>query len=152
VDYVYEHHRAWTTQDFGDLLPSQLFRERIITCFIDDAVGLETRDHIGVDHITWECDYPHSDSTWPHSPERLAKQIVGIPDDEVDAITHLNAMRHFRFDPFAHRPRERCTVGALRAEAADVDVSERSSGRPREKATGPVTALSLMEKAKLKSS
>jgi len=31
-------------------------------------------------------------------------------------------MRHFRFDPFAHRERASCTVGALRATAADVDV------------------------------
>jgi hypothetical protein len=115
VDYVYEHHRAWTGQDFGDLLPSQLFKERLVTCFIDDAVGLEIRHRIGVEHITWECDYPHSDSTWPHSPERLAKALTEVPDDEIDLITHRNAMREFRYDPFAHRPKERCTVGALRA-------------------------------------
>jgi hypothetical protein len=30
-------------------------------------------------------------------------------------------MRHYRFDPFATRPREQCTVAALRAEASDVD-------------------------------
>ena len=30
-------------------------------------------------------------------------------------------MRHYQFDPFAIRPREQCTVGALRAEATDVD-------------------------------
>jgi hypothetical protein len=43
----------------------------------------------------------------------------------VAKITHENAMRHFRFDPFATRPRERCTAGALRAEAADVDTVTR---------------------------
>jgi hypothetical protein len=51
-----------------------------------------------------------------------------VPDDEIDKITHLNAMRHFRYDPFAHRPREQCTVEALRAQAADVDVALRSRG------------------------
>ena len=30
-------------------------------------------------------------------------------------------MRHFSFDPFATRPRDRCTVKALRDEASDVD-------------------------------
>ena len=30
---------------------------------------------IGIDMITWECDYPHSDSTWPQSPETLVKQM-----------------------------------------------------------------------------
>ena len=37
------------------------------------------------------------------------------------SITHLNAMRAYQFDPFAVRPRERCTAAALRAEATDVD-------------------------------
>ena len=26
IDYVYEHHQAWTGQDFGDQLPSQVFQ------------------------------------------------------------------------------------------------------------------------------
>jgi hypothetical protein len=34
-------------------------------------------------------------------------------------------MRHYHFDPFAHRPRELCTAAALRAEATDVDVVTR---------------------------
>jgi hypothetical protein len=44
-------------------------------------------------------------------------------------------MRHFRFEPFAHRPRDRCTVGALRAEAHDVDVTPRSQGKRAQKLT-----------------
>ena len=49
VDYVYQHHHAWTGQDFGDRLPSQVFSERIITCFIDDAFGVENRHYLNVD-------------------------------------------------------------------------------------------------------
>jgi len=123
IDYVYEHHQAWTGQDFGDKLPSQLFRERVITCFIDDPAGVKMRHDIGIDTITWECDYPHSDCTWPTSPERLMKSLDGVPDDDIDKMTYVNAMRDFHFDPFAHRPKEQCTVGALRAEATDVDIS-----------------------------
>jgi len=123
IDYVYEHHQAWTGQDFGDKLPSQLFRERVITCFIDDPAGVKMRHDIGIDTITWECDYPHSDCTWPTSPERLMKSLDGVPDDDIDKMTYINAMRDFHFDPFAHRPKEQCTVGALRAEATDVDIS-----------------------------
>ena len=104
IDYVYEHHQAWTGQDFGDKLPSQLFRERVITCFIDDPAGVKMRHDIGIDTITWECDYPHSDCTWPTSPERLMKSLDGVPDDDINKMTHLNAIRDFHFDPFAHRP------------------------------------------------
>jgi predicted TIM-barrel fold metal-dependent hydrolase len=121
IDYTYEHHKAWTGQDFGDKLPSQVFRERVVTCFIDDPSGVKNRHDVGIHTITWECDYPHSDSTWPTSPERLMKSLDGVPDDEIDLITHLNAMRVFHYDPFSVIPREQCTVGALRAQAADVD-------------------------------
>ncbi|HZU80720.1 MAG TPA: amidohydrolase family protein, partial [Acidimicrobiales bacterium] len=125
VDYVYAHHHLWTGQDFGDMLPSQVFKERIVTCFIDDAFGVENRHHLNLDMVTWECDYPHSDSTWPNAPEMAMKYLAGVPDADVDRITHENAMRIFRYDPFAVRPKEQCTVAALRAEATDVDTSLR---------------------------
>jgi hypothetical protein len=105
------------------MLPSQVFKERFITCFIDDAFGIDNRRYLNIDNITWECDYPHSDSTWPTSPEAAMKYLEGVSDEEVNKITHLNAMKHFQFDPFSVRPRQACTVGALRAEATDVDIS-----------------------------
>ena len=52
------------------------------------------------------------------------KYLAEVPDDEINKITHLNAMKHFQYDPFSVRPRESCTVGALRAEAADVDTAQ----------------------------
>jgi predicted TIM-barrel fold metal-dependent hydrolase len=148
-DYVYKNHSAWTGHDLG-MLPSELFKERIVTCFIDDAVGIETRSHLNLDMITWECDYPHSDSTWPESPELLAKALVGVPDDEVDKMTHLNAMRLFRYDPFAVRPRDQCTVGALRAEAVGVDVSPKSAGVRFEPPSEPIRIIDLAERTKVK--
>jgi predicted TIM-barrel fold metal-dependent hydrolase len=117
IDYVYQQHRFWTHQDFGDQLPSQVARDHFTFCFISDKAGVDQRHAIGIDNVTWECDYPHSDSSWPHSPESVIKQLDGVPDDEINKITHGNAMRVFRYDPFAKRPREKATVGALRAEA-----------------------------------
>jgi predicted TIM-barrel fold metal-dependent hydrolase len=119
IDYVYQQHRFWTHQDFGDQLPSQVARDHFTYCFISDRTGIVERHEIGVDSITWECDYPHSDSSWPNSPESVAKQFEGVPDDEVNKMTHENAMRVFRYDPFAHRPRERSTAAALRTEVPD---------------------------------
>ncbi|MSO79628.1 MAG: amidohydrolase [Acidimicrobiia bacterium] len=119
ADYTYQQHHFWTHQDFGDQLPSQVALDHFSFCFISDRAGVEDRHRIGIDNITWECDYPHSDSTWPHSPEAMAKQVEGVPDDEVAKITHENAMRIYQFDPFAHRSKDQCTVGALRAEVKD---------------------------------
>jgi len=124
MDYVHEHHSPWTLHRFPNgKKPSDVFREHVITCFIDDATGIATRHQIGVDTMTWECDYPHSDTTWPRSPERLWESLEGLPDEEIDKITHRNAMRHFQYDPFRHIPREQCTVAALRSQATHVDLT-----------------------------
>jgi len=40
VDRVYDNHHEWTHQDFGNQLPSEVFRDRVVTCFINDAFGL----------------------------------------------------------------------------------------------------------------
>jgi predicted TIM-barrel fold metal-dependent hydrolase len=129
VDYNYERHHRWTGQDFGDRRPSEVFNEHIITCFIDDHFGVASREFLNMDRVCWECDYPHSDSTWPTAPETLAKQLDGVSDHDIDRITHLNAMRLFSFDPFSVSPRDECTVGALRERAAGHDVSIRSTNR-----------------------
>jgi predicted TIM-barrel fold metal-dependent hydrolase len=128
LDRTYEMHHLWTGQDFGDRKPSEVFRQHFLTCFIADPVGLQLRHLIGMDNIAWECDYPHSDSSWPAAPEELAEVAgaAGVTEDELAKITHQNAMRWYSFDPFAHRPPEQCTVQALRAEAGDHDVSVRS--------------------------
>jgi predicted TIM-barrel fold metal-dependent hydrolase len=132
VDYNYKRHHLWTGQEFGDRLPSEVFNDHVITCFIDDHFGVASREFLNLDSVCWECDYPHSDSTWPTAPETLAASLGGVPDDDVDRISHLNAMRHFRYDPFAVLGgRDACTVGALRAKAEGHDVSIRSQLRDR---------------------
>ena len=127
ADFVYEHHRAWTGADFGGKLPSQVFREHVQGCFIDDLTGLRNRDAIGIDMIAFECDFPHSDSTWPTTPEVLwnSIQAAELSDDEVEKVTWQNAAGWYQFDPFEHRDRSECTVDALRIQAADVDITPR---------------------------
>ncbi|MFF6804113.1 amidohydrolase family protein [Streptomyces sp. NPDC012616] len=128
LDRTYEMHATWTLQDFGGKQPSEIFREHFLTCFISDPIGVKLRHDIGIDNICWEADYPHSDSMWPNAPEQLHEVLTAnsVPDDEINKMTHENAMRWYSFDPFAHVPREQATVGALRTAAGDHDVSVRS--------------------------
>jgi hypothetical protein len=46
-------------------------------------------------------------------------------------------MRHFRFDPFAVRPRAESTVGALRAQAAGAGVDTELRSYSERRAAGP---------------
>jgi predicted TIM-barrel fold metal-dependent hydrolase len=127
VDHNYKVHKAWTGQDFGDKLPSEVFNENVLTCFIEDRFGMASRDFLNMDHVMWECDYPHSDSTWPVAPENFAEHLTGVSDADVDRVSHLNAMAQFSYDPFTVLGgREQCTVGALRTRAAGHDVSIKS--------------------------
>lgn len=143
-------HRAWTNSMYqGDLRPSDVFKKHFLTCFIDDAFGLQNIDYIGEDMIAYECDYPHSDSLWPEVPEHLWRSIKHLEPRQIDKISHLNAMRFFKFDPFKNHKREDLTVGALRAKAkaAGVDTAPKSSGgaKPVEDGTArPITSGDLM--------
>ncbi|MXW58951.1 MAG: amidohydrolase [Acidimicrobiia bacterium] len=122
-EHVQDRHSGWTKHEFGiDGSPNGVFRKHILCCFINDRIGVKLLDEFNVDNLCWESDYPHSDGTWPQSPEYVAKLLGHLPEDIVAKITHQNAMRHYQFDPFAHRPPEKCTAAALRAESPDVDV------------------------------
>jgi predicted TIM-barrel fold metal-dependent hydrolase len=141
LDRHVDNHR-WTGLDIGGdgMSPTELFRRNFLGCFITDPSSLRLLDRIGEDVVAWECDYPHSDSTWPHSPEVLLGELdgAGISDAQVDKITWANASRFFRFDPFASVPRERASVGALRVSGADVDtaVTPKREYRRRYEAAG----------------
>ncbi len=148
ADFSHGQHKAWTHSEtiFQGRKPSDVFKRHFLSCFIDDAFGLRNVDEIGIDNIAYECDYPHSDTLWPYAPERLWDTISHLTDEQIDRITHRNAMRDFTFDPFAHNPREELTVAALRRKAVEqqVDISIKSSGGAAPLAAGeakrPVTS------------
>jgi predicted TIM-barrel fold metal-dependent hydrolase len=122
AEHTLKRHNAWMKIELPNgMSPSELFRDRILCCFIEDKVGVRLLDLFNVDNVCWENDYPHSDSSWPRSPESLEVLFAGLDDATVNKITHENAMRHYRFDPFATRAKEQCTAAALRAEVGDVD-------------------------------
>jgi predicted TIM-barrel fold metal-dependent hydrolase len=148
IDYVHRHH-VWTRQDFGGKKPSEVFLEHVYTCFIDDRTAVKTRHACGIDNLTWELDYPHSDSTWPYGAETLWESLEGLPDDEIDKITHRNAMRCYSFDPFRHHRRADVTVGALKAKAKHVDLSFTDTGgagaKPTDAALGPISMMEIQK-------
>jgi predicted TIM-barrel fold metal-dependent hydrolase len=94
-DYGWDRHRWYQDIDRA-ARPSDLFRQHFYGCFIDDEHGLANRHQIGVDRITLEIDYPHSDSNWPNSRKRAAEVLAHVPDDEVEMIVETNARRMLR--------------------------------------------------------
>ena len=102
IDYQYRQHHLWTGQDFGDQLPSEVFNEHVLTCFIDDQLRRrQPRRSSNMDHVMWECDYPHSDSTWPFSPEQLGEHFARRHQRPRHRPHHPPQRHaHFSYDPF----------------------------------------------------
>ncbi len=129
-DYAHWRHTAWTHSGYGGARPSEIFKRHFMTCFIDDAFGLKNLEDVGEDMVAYECDYPHSDTLWPEVPEYLWQSVKDLTDTQIDKITHQNAMRWLRFDPFSRYQRNEINVAGLRARAAaaGVDTTPISTG------------------------
>jgi predicted TIM-barrel fold metal-dependent hydrolase len=82
-------------------LPSELFRDHVFGCFIDDAVGVRNLDLIGEDNVLMETDFPHSDGSWPDSIALAKHQLGSLPPDVQHKILIGNACRVFQFTPAA---------------------------------------------------
>ena len=149
ADYVYQHHQDWTGTDFGGRLPSEVFREHGASSASSTTRRAgEPPPHRRRPHHAGSATTRTRTPRGRRRRELLSKSLDGIPDDEINKITHENAMRLFQYDPFAHRPREKATVGALRAEAAGVDVEIKGSGKaPRDPSEGPITIVDIINAA-----
>jgi predicted TIM-barrel fold metal-dependent hydrolase len=79
-----------------DERPSDILRRNFWFCTIDDPSTIDTRYHIGVDHIMVEVDYPHGDTTWPDTQAVLSGAWGHLPNAEVRAICCENAAGLYR--------------------------------------------------------
>ena len=99
ADDVWLEHRAWAgVKDLVPEPPSTYFRRQVYGCFFRDRHGLESLDSIGVDRVTFETDYPHTDSTWPDTKKVAEEMMAGLDADTVYKIVRGNAIRMLHLD------------------------------------------------------
>ena len=99
ADTVWTENRGWGgIADKVTQPPSELFRDHVYGCFFDDPHGVRSISEIGIDNVTYETDYPHSDSTWPHSLKIAEQQTEGLPDDIVYKVLRGNAIEMLSLD------------------------------------------------------
>jgi len=99
ADTVWEEHRAWG--GVADLIPeppSTYYYRQMYGCFFRDQHGIDSLDVVGEDNITFETDYPHTDSTWPDTKAVATKLMDGVPTDVVEKIMRGNARRMLSMD------------------------------------------------------
>jgi predicted TIM-barrel fold metal-dependent hydrolase len=96
MDRAWERHRHHSGSRLH-VAPSEVFKRNIYLCVIGDDHAVQMRHTFGVDHLLWESDYPHLDTTWPHTRKLLEAAMVDVPDDEASMIAETNARDVFRF-------------------------------------------------------
>jgi predicted TIM-barrel fold metal-dependent hydrolase len=73
--------------------PSEYFKRQVYATFQNDPVGLATCGFLGADNFLWASDYPHVDSTWPHSKGVIEQDFTGVTEENRQKIVCHNAAK-----------------------------------------------------------
>jgi len=86
--------------------PSTYAKGHVYGCIFDDLVGLKQRDAIGMGQIMIEIDFPHSDSTYPHTAKVVADlaQEAGLNEHETWQLVRGSAIDCFGLERFGITP------------------------------------------------
>jgi predicted TIM-barrel fold metal-dependent hydrolase len=95
MDIVFTRHRFWTESDLVEP-PSFYVDRQCLNTFIQDTAAIRLRHEVGMANMMWSTDYPHSDSTWPHSQKYIEEAFAGVPDDERHQLMAGNAIDIYR--------------------------------------------------------
>jgi predicted TIM-barrel fold metal-dependent hydrolase len=99
MDDVWVEHRAWGgVAGTLSMPPSEYFRRQVYGCFFRDPHGVANLELIGVDNVTFETDYPHTDSTFPYTRQVAAELMRDISDEIVEKVMWKNAARMLHLD------------------------------------------------------
>jgi len=99
--YMYRADHAWEKFRFFEkeplpMPPSEYIKRQLYATFQDDPIGPSTWDYFGADNYMWASDFPHTDSTWPHSQEVIKKDFAKVPPEVTQKIVADNAIRLYR--------------------------------------------------------
>jgi predicted TIM-barrel fold metal-dependent hydrolase len=75
--------------------PSEYVLSNVHFTFQDDKTAYETSAMVDSRCLMWASDFPHTDSTWPHSQDVLAAQTGHLTDEQRDRALFGNATEVF---------------------------------------------------------
>jgi predicted TIM-barrel fold metal-dependent hydrolase len=96
LNHMLSYHEMYGTWKGIELTPAEVLLRNFYFCAVEDPSTFALRDVIGVEHILLEQDYPHCDSTWPHTQRTIEEEIGGLPAADVRKMTWENASVLYR--------------------------------------------------------
>jgi predicted TIM-barrel fold metal-dependent hydrolase len=99
ADDAWEMHRGWGgVADRVPEPPSIYYHRSVFGCFFRDRHGVRSIDEIGIGNVTYETDYPHTDSTWPDTTSIVADLFADVDPQVAYAALRGNAIRMLHLD------------------------------------------------------
>jgi predicted TIM-barrel fold metal-dependent hydrolase len=74
-----------------EMMPSDVFKRQVWVTFTDDLVAMSQLSFFGEDKMMWASDYPHPDSSFPHSWDVVQAQMTGLSEGLKRKLTYDNA-------------------------------------------------------------
>lgn len=78
--------------------PSEYFNRQVFATFFNDETGGHLLSWWGIDNCMWSNDYPHSNSTWPHSREVISRDLGQLPADDRAKLVCGNVARLYQLN------------------------------------------------------
>ena len=69
----------------------------MIATFEEEPLAARLIPLVGADSCMWASDYPHTDSTFPHSREAIDETLGSLSEDDLRKITATNCARMYGF-------------------------------------------------------
>ncbi len=91
----HEHHKYHDLMDDVRLaeLPSVYVRRQVFFTWEQETLGVRLIPDIGVDNVMWASDYPHGDSTWPHSRRVIDETLGHLGEASLRKVVSENAAK-----------------------------------------------------------
>jgi predicted TIM-barrel fold metal-dependent hydrolase len=97
MDHAFDKFSAMMSEPL-EMKPSEYVRRNLWATFQDDPIGPMLFKFFGEDRFMWASDFPHTDSTWPHSLDVIKKDFAGVPENVTQKIICDNAAELYHID------------------------------------------------------
>ena len=92
LDHTYEKFGVMVEHPLP-MKPSEYVRRQVWATFQDDPIGASNAAVFGEDNCMWASDFPHTDTTWPHSRQVIERDFANVPAHITHKIVYENAAK-----------------------------------------------------------